>query len=302
MKALAHFVMRGYSQAALVAAVSALLSMLMPLLGLISSASVGLVTLRNGARAGILLMLLSTLGAGVFAWLALGSLWPALGVLLVFWLPVWALAVVLRLGRSLDLTVQLAGLGGLLLVIALFTLVGDPTDYWHQLLEPVRQSLLKDGLVEADSSQAMFAEIERWMTGAFAAGLVLQSLVGLFLARWWQAVLFNPGGFGQEFRALGVGRVVGGLFLVLLGWVLMGAGAGAAAGLLPVSGVLLLLQGLAVAHGVRHIRNAPRGWLIGLYVLMVFMPQMGLLVACLGLVDVWLDIRGRMARRTSKSG
>ncbi|EXJ16284.1 hypothetical protein [Imhoffiella purpurea] len=303
MKGLAHFVMRGYSQAALVASVSALLSILMPLLGLISSATVGLVTLRKGARPGVLLMLSSTLAAGLFAFLGLGSPWPALGMLLIFWLPVWLLSVVLRFGRSLDFTVQLAGIGGLMLVLGMHLLVGDPTAYWQTLLEPVRQSLVKDGLIEAGSSQTLFAEMGRWMTGAFAAGLVLQTLVGLFLARWWQAVLFNPGGFGIEFRALGVGRVAGAAFLALLAWVLIGHGSGIAAGLLPVLGALLLLQGLAVAHGVRQLYGAPRGWLVGLYVLMVlFMPQMGLLVACLGLVDVGLDIRGRVARRASKSG
>ena len=48
MKALAGFIMRGHSQAALVATTAALLSLLMPLFGPLSAAAVVLVILRIG--------------------------------------------------------------------------------------------------------------------------------------------------------------------------------------------------------------------------------------------------------------
>lgn len=300
MKALAQFIMRGYSQAALVAAVTAVLSLLMPLVGMISSAAVGLMTLRNGARPGFLLMTLATLGAGVFSVLALGSPWPAVGVLLVFWLPVWGLAITLRVGRSLGLTIQLAGLCGALLIFALHLALDDPAAQWLRLLESFRESLVQDGLIPAESSQAVFAELARWMTGAFAAGLVLQLLASLFLARWWQAALYNPGGFGEEFRSFRLARSVGVLFVGLLGWAILAKGAGVAGEILPLLAILLLLQGLAVIHEVRRVSGARVGWLVGLYVLMVlFMPQTVLLVACVGAVDIWADLRVRVARRIS---
>ena len=300
MKLLAHFIMRGYSQATLVTAASGLLSLLIPFVGVISSAAVGLVTLRNGPRAGAWLLALSTLASGLIAWLALGNPWVGLGILAVLWVPIWGLAAILRATRALALTVQFAALGGLVVVLVVHLLLGDPALYWRELMEPLRQSLLRDGLLEADPSQALFARLAGWMTGAFAAALVLQYLFSLFVARWWQAHLYNPGGFGEEFRALRVSAGVGIAFALLLGWGVVARDPGVWSDLLPVLGILLLLQGLAVAHGLRGLLGFHRGWLVALYVLLIFfMPQTGLLLVSIGLIDLWADLRARVARRVS---
>lgn len=301
MKPLANFIMRGYSPATLVTTVAGLLSLLIPFVGVISSAAVGLVTLRQGVRQGMLLLGSSTLASGLIAWPALGNPWVGLGILLVLWAPIWGLATILRATRSLNLTAQLAALGGLVVVLVVHLTVGDPALYWRELIEPLRQSLLNDGLVEAEASQVLFARLAQWMTGAFAAALVLQYLVSLFLARAWQAQLYNPGGFGAEFKALRVGSLVGGLFVLFLAWGLLAKGLGL--DLAPVLGLLLLLQGLAVIHRLRELRNANQGWLVALYVLLVFfMPQMVLLLISLGLIDLWADIRARVEQRVSGTG
>ncbi len=61
---------------------------------------------------------------------------------------------------------------------------------------------------------------------------------------------------------------------------------------------LLLFQGLAVVHGVRVALGAGIGWLIALYVsLVVILPYVAGLVCVLGLADLWLDLRRRVARR-----
>ena len=301
MKPLANFIMRGYSPATLVTTVAGLLSLLIPFVGVISSAAVGLVTLRQGARPGMLLLGASTLASGLIAWPALGNPWVGVGILAVLWIPIWGLAAILRATRSLNLTAQLAALGGLVVVLVVHLVVGDPALYWRELIEPLRQSLLNDGLVEAEASQVLFARLAQWMTGAFAAALVLQYLVSLFLARAWQAQLYNPGGFGAEFKALRVGSLVGGLFVLFLAWGLLAQGLGL--DLVPVLGLLLLLQGLAVIHRLRELRNANQGWLVALYVLLVFfMPQMALLLISLGLIDLWADIRARVEQRVSGTG
>ena len=232
--------------------------------------------------------------------MALGSPWLALGILLVFWAPIWTLAVVLRASRSLALTVQLAGLLGLILVLALHVSVGDPAAYWSQLLDPLRQTLLADGLMQADASQSLFDEVARRMTGLFTAALVLQLLASLFIARWWQAALYHPGGFGEEFRALRLAPGLGAATLILAIWSSVAGAGSLATDLLPVLGMLLILQGLAVVHWLVQAQTLRRGWLVALYVLLVlFMPQMGLFIAGVGLVDIWADIRARVAQRAS---
>ncbi|MGE5154168.1 MAG: DUF2232 domain-containing protein [Bdellovibrio bacteriovorus] len=297
MKALAGFIMRGYAQAALVAAASALLSLLLPPFALVSGAAIALVTLRRGLREGALLGGLATLGVGLLSALALGTPWPALGTLLVLWLPVWALAALLRHFRSLSLTIAAAGGIGVLIVIAFHALVADPAAVWRELMTPFREVLIRDGVVEPPAADALFAAIAHWMTGAFAAALVLQWILGLFLGRWWQALLYNPGGFGQELRELRLHRAFGIAGLALLAATALVRGPGLIPDLLIVLLPLYLLQGLAVIHQIHRARRLHPGWLFALYALLVvFMPHAELLVACLGLVDIWSDLRARLAQ------
>lgn len=296
MRALAQFVMRGYPQAALVAAASALLSLLLPLFGLVSGAVIALFTLRRGVREGALMGALATLGVGILGALSLGSPWPALGTLAILWFPVWGLAALLRVSRSLSLTVAAAGIIGVLLVLMIRVLVSDPAEAWMGLMAPFREALSRDGVVEPQAAEALFASVARWMTGAFGAALVLQWLLGLFLGRWWQALLYNPGGFGAEFRDLRLHRAIGIVGLAALVVVGLVRGPGLVADLLIVLMSLYLLQGLAVAHHLHRARGLSPAWLFALYLLlMVFMPHAALVIACLGLVDIWVDLRVRLA-------
>jgi len=282
----------------LVVAAFGLLSLILPLFGLISSAAVGLVTLRDGVRQGAVAVGIATLASAAIAAAAFGSPLVVAALLLVLWVPVLGLGALLRYSRSLALTVQAAALVGVVVVLLLRTLVDDPAAAWLALLQPIEALLVRDQVATPQLAKAMIGEVARWMSGAFAAGLVLQWLVSLFIGRWWQAMLYNPGGFGDELRSLRLSRWVGLAGLVLLVVIGVHHGPGLGADVLVVLSVLWLLQGLAVLHALHHDRRLALGWLIGLYVLMVlFMPHAELLVACIGLVDIWADIRTRMATR-----
>jgi len=290
--------MRGRSQAVLVAAASAVLSLIVPLFGLISSASVALVTLRQGATEGVIVGAFAGLASGLLAYAALGSPVPAIGFALALWLPVWALSVVLRRGRSLDLTIQLAALFGFLIVAAIRVQAPDPAVYWAELLEPLRENLVAGGVVDAVVSEDLVARISRWMTGAFAGTFYFQLLLALFIGRWWQALLYNPGGFGAEFRVFRVRPAVGYLALILLTLILLLDQSLWAVELLFLLAPLFFLQGIAIVHGIAHALGANRGWLVGFYVLLLlFMPHAEILAAAIGLVDVWADLRARVKMR-----
>jgi hypothetical protein len=302
MKALAGFIMRGYPQAALVAALAAILSLSIPLLGfafgLGSSGTVALVTLRRGLGPGALVMALGASMCALASLILFGRPWAALALMALMWAPVWGLAGLLRFSRSLAFTAQAAGIAGVALVALVHGMVGDPSSYWAGLLEPVRQVLVKDGLMGDAPGQVLFAELAQWMTGTFAAVLLLQLLAGVFIGRWWQGLLYNPGGFGADFRSFRLHPVFGVAGLVLLTLISFAKGPGLVADLLFVLVPLWLLQGLAVIHQVHAARKASAGWLVALYLSMVFlMPHAELLVACMGLVDIWADIRARLGRR-----
>jgi hypothetical protein len=301
MRSLAGFAMRGRSQAALVAAGSAVLSLIVPLVAVISSAVVALATLRQGAREGLLVAGIAGLGGAALAWLALGTPWLGLGFFLVLWGPLWVLALVLRVTRNLALTVQGAAVAGLLILVGLHLAVDDPAAYWGKVMEPLRERLVEVGFIPEAASREVMADLAKWMTGALAASLYVQFLLALFLARWWQAVLYNPGGFGAEFRDLRLSPLLGYAVLALVGLRLWWPEALWGLELLMLILPLLLLQGLAVAHGVRHSLGVGVGWLVAVYlVLVVAMPHGEVLVSGLGLVDLWLDVRGRVARRSAR--
>ena len=301
MLGLASFIMRGRSQAALVAAVFAILSLLFPLTGMLSSATLALATLRQGPIEGLLVGLFAGLASGLFAFAALGSPMPALGFALALWLPVWALAVMLRNSGSPALTVTTAGLMGLAILIGLKVGVADPAAYWAELLEPVRKGLIEGGILTDAEGQALILEVAQWMTGAFAATFYFQALLALFLGRWWQSLLYNPGGFGAEFRDLRLGKGLGVLGLALMAFILVKGENQWAADLLILITPLFLLQGLALIHWLVKALQANRGWLIGLYALFLLaLPHAQVLTAGLGLADIWVNVRAKVRPRQAE--
>ena len=301
MLGLASFIMRGRSQAALVAAVFAILSLLFPLTGMLSSATLALATLRQGPVEGLLVGLFAGLASGLFAFAALGSPVPALGFALALWLPVWALAVMLRNSGSPALTVTTAGLMGLAILIGLKVGVADPAAYWAELMEPVRKGQIEGGILTDAEGQALILEVARWMTGAFAATFYFQALLALFLGRWWQSLLYNPGGFGAEFRDLRLGKGLGVLGLALMAFILVMGENQWAADLLILITPLFLLQGLALIHWLVKAMQANRGWLIGLYALFLLaLPHAQVLTAGLGLADIWVNVRAKVKPRQAE--
>lgn len=295
MGGLAGFVMRSRSQAAMVATLFAMLALLLPALSILSSAVVGLVTLRQGFWDGLLVGLISALASGLLALLLFGNLAPVVSFLVVLWLPVWLLGGLLRVGRSLDLAVQAGLLFGLALLGVLYLQADSPLELWRDTLQPLANAFVESNILEPSQSPSFIQEMAAWMSGVFAAAFYLQLVLSLFVARAWQARLYNPGGFRQEFHTLRAHRLLGlGALPLLLGMLWLGATGPA---LVRDLGVLLMplffLQGLAVAHasvaglGLRAI------WLVILYGSLIF-PDMLVLVTLLGLADVFLDIRGRL--------
>ncbi len=300
MRWLASFVMQRFSQAVMVTTVLAMLSLIFPLIGLLSTASVGLVCLRQGLRSGAMTAGVATLATGLLMMLIFGNPWPALVFLLVQWVPVGALAWLLRASRSLALATH-AGLGlGILAVIVQMISLGDPTGFWREQLQPMAQRFVEAGLFDQGQGAEAIAQLAPLMCGVVAAGFVLQLLISLYLSRWWQALLYNPGGFSAEFRQLRLHQLpglLGGAALVL--WLIPGLTLPAwlnCLGMVVLS--VFLLQGLAVAHGVFGAMPGSQRWLVATYILLLlFLPQMAMVLVTIGLLDVWIDFRGRFPRK-----
>jgi hypothetical protein len=302
MKALAAFVMRGRSPAALVAAVAAVLFWLFPPFLVASDAAVALVTLRRGAAEGAWVMALAGLGAVALTGLALGTPWPMLEVLPVCWLPLWLLALVLRATVSLSRTVQAAALLGLLGVGGIYLALGDPAIWWGGVLgqwERELAALAPPGQpadpATLDQLLALLKEWAPYLPGQVVGAVLLFALVGLLLGRWWQALLFNAGGFRPEFHELRLGRPLAVLTLALFGAAML-SGWPPLSNAALVLGLLYTVQGVALVHAVAFGRRLSPAWLL-LFYLLLLVPLLSQLVMALGVADAWADFRNRVRPR-----
>ena len=131
------------------------------------------------------------------------------------------------------------------------------------------------------------------MTGGIAAGSVFGLLFGLFLARGWQANLYNPGGFVQEYKALKSHQLLAIISLVLavIAAVASGLIAEISLNVLLVLFVLYTVVGAAFLHTAFSGMKSSRFMVPFLYVTLLLIPHVMALVAVLGLLEAVLDLR-----------
>ncbi len=294
MNFLATYTMRSRTSAVIVVLAMAVLSLLLPPLSYLSGAALGLVTLRHGSREGLLVMGLAALLFALPALVSAGS-----GVALIFaavvWLPVWLLALLLRQSVSLPLVVVGAALLGALSVVVIHVALADPEAWWRGKLELLQPILSEAGWNELDIRQGLDV-LAGAMTAMLAGAVMITPLISLFIARWWQALLYNPGGWRKEFHQLRlpVSLVWVAAAVVIVALATSGGVQRFAADLLLLVMLAYLLQGLGVIHNLVHRRGLSGGWLVGLYALLLILPQTVMLVAVVGVVDTWADFRSRI--------
>ncbi|MGR8999949.1 MAG: hypothetical protein ACU88J_13010 [Gammaproteobacteria bacterium] len=272
----------------IVASSLALLSLIMPPVSIVSSATVALVTLRLGAFEGLTILVSSSVAAGLLGFLALGNYQFALLYVMVLWVPVWLISIVLREGRYLSLAVEIAVLLGVLGVAGFYLYAPDPSAMWKNILSQ---------MIPAD---APVADIQRtidmlahYMTGVVAAGSVFSLLFGLFLGRWWQATLYNPGGFRQEFLSLNSQPrlALGSIAVVAIALASSGISSEIAWNVTILLFVLFAVIGTAVLHTLFAGMKMGRYMVPMLYITLFLIPHAMLLVALIGLSDAWLNLR-----------
>lgn len=299
MIGLARLADRGPNAAAAVAAGLLVVAFLLfPLIGVfmvvpitLSSAVVAFVILRRGGRA--------ALGAGLICLLMLVAVSTivlrsalAIPVAASFsWLPAILAALVLVRTSNLGLTVIATMLAGVLGIVGLKIVTGDPTEWWIGEVDRMLVALQASGqlALDTDAIDAVARPLAFWMTGGIGVSVLVTALAALFIARHWQAKLVNPGGFQSEFHALALGRNAA-LVTVVLVAVAAVAGGPVWSGIAMVAASGFLVQGLAVLHSLVQRRGLNVAWLAGVYLLLAI-PQTWLMLAALGLVDNWIPLR-----------
>ncbi len=280
--------MRGRLQAILVASTLAMMSLLLAPLSLVSSAAVALVTLRRGASEGLLVLVCSSVAAGILAALTQISYQFIVVYVLFLWLPIWLIAIVLREGRHISLAVEIAVLIGIVGIVAYYLYNVDPASMWKQVMPK-----MVPPNVPTEKIQQTIDVLAPYMTGIAAAGAVFGMCLGLFLGRWWQSVLYNPGGFKQEFLGLRVEPRLAMICLAIIGIAMVSSGA--VSQIAWNTSILLLVLytfiGTAVLHTVFANTKISQFAVPMFYITLFVIPYTLLPVALVGFSDTWLDIR-----------
>jgi hypothetical protein len=288
MRGLAEFIMRGRWQALGVA----VLGSGSLLFGWVSAAAIALVTLRNGSASGGWLTLWAILPAIIIAAISgdTGSVLLLLGT--------FSLAVILRESVSLSLAVMasvpLALLGGAALTLFNGVFLQELVATFNQALAQLEQEL-----AQGEAAEMVFNAVSVPQVAALlATGNAVIALLSLILGRYWQASLYNPGGFGEEFRALRL--PVGAVLLMastalILWW--MGADwrVWSAVVVLPLTTV-----GFSLLHAFAKRAGKGVTWLALMYALWIVIdPVKWLWVGCV-VIDTFADVRGRWSRSADR--
>jgi hypothetical protein len=249
----------------------------------ISAAVIALVTLRRGPGAGAYILAWAVLPAG-FLLFAFGDSGP-IGMLL----GTTALALVLRWLASWSLALLASMVVGAATGFALLLFGGA---FLEQLAEVFTDFFSRfEGQLPEAQLQAPGVVTLAGMLGLINA---VSCVLCLLLARWWQAALYNPGGFREEFHALrlspqqSLALTLGMLAVSTIGfeyrpWAVLFA-------------VPLSVAGLGFVHARAAHRNLGLGWLTVFYLLWLLLDPVKLVVVGVAVADSWIDFRSRWSR------
>ena len=295
MRALARFAMRGHWHAVVLTVLGLICSTVISIFGVISGSIVALVAMRIGWLSGLKLALTSVIFFCLFQFFMTGYT-----PLTALYISVIVLGLPVLLGVALDsssnqaLPLLIVASGLILFSLAFRILTGDADQFWFQQINPILNAL-QEANGPILSEQAV-VQISSQMHHIFLVLIFLFYTAIIFLARWWQAELYNPGGFGFEFRVLRMPKSA--LYGVAIAGVMVALNTVSSFDVAFVTDcfiVLVLLfsfQGLAVVHAKIYTNNLPVGWLVGLYLLSVIVPQLvGLVLATTGVADSLADFR-----------
>jgi hypothetical protein len=271
---------------------------LLPLLGLgfaffLPGAVPALVTLVRGPRLGISVALGGS--ALVAASMLLFGRPMAVGFIYSAWVlgPPMVLALLLARTESLALCLQVATLIGAIGLVLLHISFGDPERFWAPFVRDLAAEMQRHGLPTDMFEQGLAETLARTLWGWVVVLTMLLAMFALFLARWWQSLLTQPGLFRSEFVTLRLGRVLGIAAAVIVGWSL-------AAQLARFDGPALVddmsrlflgalvIVGLAAAHrGVADGKLAPLWLWVTYAALLLVAPIAVIVLAAWGFVHNW---------------
>ncbi|OGT15220.1 MAG: hypothetical protein A3I12_00130 [Gammaproteobacteria bacterium RIFCSPLOWO2_02_FULL_38_11] len=287
MRALALYAMKGRKQAFFLATFFALI----PFLGWIGSALMGLVTLRTGPREGFLLLLGLTFAGLVYLSFGAISFNYLIYDTLANTLPTFLGALFLRHFSWNKLIEALTYLGLSVVILAhLFfpDLITTWTNKLISLLHYFNESTSTE--VAHHTTQTLALTLAQYATGIQTAAATLAALFNLIIARYMQASLYHPGGLKKELQKIHIPTQLG--YLLILMSLLALFKIKITQDLLPVILLPFACAGLSLFHDFISKRNSAWAWLILFYTLLCLaLPYLCVVLIIVGFIDTFYELR-----------
>lgn len=286
MRGMVNFVMQGPFQALAVAGVLGILSQFVLPLALLSNSIIALYVLARRNMEWL------AVAIGVSA-LVIGSSFfvearPGIGfpLTLILTVPVVLCAKTLEITESQSLSILVAAICAVVLALTIQLVSGDAVQWWADWLKVavngVKNATYK-GFVESGTLDLM--------NGLVAMMFVFAAVLTIFIGRWSQAILYNPGGFGKEFTRIRFSfPVLAGMVVILLVTAVINENL--FKDFILVFTVPFFFQGMSVLHYTVNAMGRSQSYLWPPYLLLFFFPQYVIVgMAGVGLVDVFLNFR-----------
>lgn len=299
LRRVTDFILQSRSRAFGVAFVCAYI----PLLGSISILIAGLVTLRKGALEGAFILLAATAPFLLSYYMAstpadqaemalIAIMAVVLGNILV-----WLYAILLRRYDNWSLILELSIIMSVVIIGAVHIFNPDIQNWWSTQLTAYFAKATA-GMPSTDIKMQLQAVdvVKPFATGLVTLSILLNGLLQLLLARWWEVIMFaTPGTLRKELYNIRFGYVVGVLFALVL--LLSFASNTIALDIRPVFYGLFFIAGLSLVHCLLSPAKYGWLWLVLIYIaLIVLFPKSIMVVALFALLDVLLDLRRRLTR------
>ena len=293
MLSIARLAMKGPLAAALSATVYTLLALVFAPFLFVAGGLVCLSGLRHGGNAGLQVAVSAVLISGglVFLMTKASTITFVLAVALV---PLVGLAVMLRLTESQGLSITTAAILAFMLAMVMRFSITDVDGFWLQRLTQFRDA------VEAQGGQFLTLAELGMVAGMMHASTILLVMLffsgTLLIGRWWQASLYNPGGFGEEFRRLVLPRpvvlIAAALSVAALVMLNSGRTLGLVGDALLLVMILFAMQGLAIVHYRGTKKKLANAFFVFLYIFLVLLPHfVGAILTFVGIIDNVADFR-----------
>ena len=262
-----------------------------PVLGFVSTALMTMETLHRGPRRGLVSAVLATVAAVPLTWVWGGSSMEALAVCGALLLAGTGLGALLRRAGSLALAFQGVGLVCAAAAILAALLWPVPGGIVTSIVAQLGELASSAGATQQQAD----ALVERWelfFVGLMTAGVFLQLMAALLLGSWSASRMQDESQFGSQFRKLRLGRLLGVPATLLMASSLLLDGP-LIRNLFPVVLFAFWFQGTAVVHAWAWARRWNAAFLAPMYVLLFppFMLVTVLVIASVGLVDNWIELR-----------